>query len=201
MSFHCCLFQSSFDASIKLKEQVERSGAPQVSSNHFIPTALMKTFQLFSVSSRPQLSSPASLFTTAVCLITSISIAALSIGLGPSLASDFGGNCLQRRLANWELRLRSGPHTHLPNRIDFSPSQFLQSKPSEPPPPCLSFRGSTQISTHTHTRTLQNKVERLAETTPRSLHLSAPPPTLLSFPSLRLPSWASLQASLGSWVP
>lgn len=147
----------------------------------------MKTFQLFSVSRRssgPQLSSPASPFTTAVCLITPISITALSIGLSPSLASDFGGNCLQRRLTNREPRLRSGPHTHLPNLIDFLPSQFLQSKPSEAPPllpVCLSG-GSTQILTHTHTRTLQNKVERLASTTPRSLHLSAPPPPpFLSF--------------------
>lgn len=155
----------------------------------------MKTFQLFSVSSRPQLSSPASPFATAVCLITSISITALSIGLSPSLASDFGGVCLQRRFANWELgaQVRT-THTHLPNLIDFLPSQFLEALRG---PPCLSFRGSTQILTHTHTRTLQNKVERFAETTPRSLHLSAPPP----FPSLRLPSWASLQASLGSWVP
>lgn len=198
MSFHCCLFQSSFDASIKLKEQVERSEARLRLAAAGSWRRQMKAFQLLSVSSRPQLSSPASPFTTAVCLITSISFTALSIGLGPSLASDSGGNCLQRRLANWELRLRSGPHTHLPNLIDFLPSQFLQSllKPSEAPP-CLSFWGSTQILTHTHT--LQNKVERLAETTPRSLHLSAPPP--LSFPSLRLPSRASLQASLGSWVP
>lgn len=142
MSFHCCLFQSSFDASIKLKEQVERSEAPRVSSNHFIPTALMKTFQLFSVSSRPQLSSPASPFTTAVRLIRSISITALSIGLSPSLASDFGGNCLQRRLANWELRIRSGPHTHTPSKSNrffaFSVPPVAAEAFRGAPPACLS---------------------------------------------------------------
>lgn len=158
----------------------------------------MKTFQLFSVSSRPQLSAPASPFTTAARLITSISITALSIGLSPSLASDFGGNCLQRRLTNWELRLRSRPHTPFKSNRFFAFSVPPVAAEALRGPPCLSFWGSTQILTHTHTRTLQNKVERLAETTPRSLHLSAPPP---SFPSLRLPSWASLQASLGSWVP
>lgn len=199
MSFHCCLFQSSFDASIKLKEQVERSGAPQVSSNHFIPTALMKTFQLFSVSSRPQLSSPASLFTTAVCLITSISTAALSIGLGPSLASDFGGNCLQRRLANWELRLRSGPHTHLPNRIDFSPSQFLQSKPSEAPPPAR-LSGEAHRSQHIHTRAHFGIRWNVSLKPPHAHYICLlPPPPFLSFSASSLLGFvASKLGQLGS---
>lgn len=158
----------------------------------------MKTFQLFSVSARPQLSSPASPFTTAVRLITSISITALSIGLSPSLASDFGGSCLQRRLANWELRLRSGPHTPSKSNRFFAFSvPPVAAEAPRAPPPRLSFRGSTQILTHTHT--LQNKVECLAETTPRSLHLSASPPLFLSFSASSLTGFvASKLGQLGS---
>ena len=59
----------------------------------------------------------------------------------------------------------------------------------------MPFRGRTRILTHTHAH---NKVECLAETTSRSLHLSALP---LSFPSLHLPFWVCCKQAWAAGFP